>query len=139
MKRVIIVKNVLKKTHTDRIVIIFVVFFLICALILFLVEPGIDSYWQALWYSYSVFSTAGFGDVVAVTVIGRIISVIITLATIMVVAVVTGVVVACYNEIISMQYKASKAEILGKLENLENLSKEELRDISERIKTITSK
>ena len=55
---------------------------------------------------------------------------------ILIVALVTGVVVAFYNDVVSMEYKASKAEVLDKLENLENLTKEELAELSERIRKI---
>lgn len=136
LKRLRILKQVLKRTKADRILAVFVVFFLCAALIICMVEPGIANYRESLWYCYSVFSTVGFGDEVAVTMIGRTVSVLITLMSILVIALVTGVIVAFYNDVMSMRYKASKAEILDKLERLPELSKEELRDISERVKKI---
>ena len=136
MKQIKLLKAVLKRTYADRLILGFVVFFLTDALIILLVEPGVTNYWDAIWYSYAVFSTAGFGDLVAVTVLGRILSILLTIYTILIVAIVTGVVVAFYNDTVSMKYKASKAEILDKLEHLEDLSKEELADISERIRKI---
>ncbi|MBP7479734.1 MAG: two pore domain potassium channel family protein [Spirochaetaceae bacterium] len=96
----------------------------------------INNYRDALWYCYAVFSTAGFGDLVAVTVIGRILSILLTVYTILIVAIVTGVVVAFYNEVVSIQYKASKAEVIDKLENLEKLTTEELAELSEKIRKI---
>ena len=137
MKKLKVLRMVLKKTHADSLIIGFVVFFLIDALLILLVEPQITTYGQAIWYCYSVFSTVGFGDFIATTVIGRILSIILTLYTLLVVALVTGVIVAFYNDIVAMKYKASKAEILDKLEHLEDLSKEELAEISERIRHIT--
>ena len=137
MKKLKILRMVLKRTHADSLIIGFVVFFLIDALLIMLVEPQITTYGQAIWYCYSVFSTVGFGDLIASTVIGRILSIILTIYTLLVVALVTGVIVAFYNDIVAMKYKASKAEILDKLEHLENLSKEELAEISERIRNIT--
>ena len=139
MKRIKVLKNVLKKTHADRLILFFVIAYLIIAFLILLIEPGVKTYGEALWYCYSVFSTAGFGDVIAVTTLGRILSLILTLLTTLVVALVTGVIVAFYTDIVAMQYKASKAEVLDKLENLEDLSKEELRDLSERIRKISSK
>ena len=136
MKRLRVLKNVLKRTKADQIIYGFVVFFLIEALIVLLVEPGITNYWDAIWYLYSVFSTAGFGDLVAVTVIGRILSIFLTIYTTLVVAVVTGVIVAFYNDLVAMKYKASKAEILDKLEHLDQLSKEELTEISKKIREL---
>ena len=136
MKRLKILRGILKRTHADSLIKGFIVFFLLDALLVWIVEPGITSYGDALWYLYAVFSTAGFGDFVAVTCIGRVLSALLTVYTILIVAIVTGVIVAFYNDVVSMQYKASKAEILDKLENLEDLSKEELADISQRIRKI---
>lgn len=137
MKRFQIFKNVLKKTHTDRIIVIFLIMFLIISLLILIIEPEIKTYGDAIWYCYSVFSTAGFGDVVVTTTLGRILSIILTISTIFVVAIVTGVVVAFYNEIISVQYRISKAEVQSKLEHLEDLSKEELKELSEQIRKIS--
>ena len=136
MKRLRILKGVLKRTHADRLISGFVVFFLLDAFLIMLVEPGITNYRDAIWYCYAVFSTAGFGDLVAVTVPGRILSIFLTVYTILIVALVTGVVVAFYNDVVSMEYKASKAEVLDKLEKLEKLSKEELSELSEKIRKI---
>ncbi len=126
----------LVETRADRIIYGFLAFFLISAFIVWLAEPGIKTYWDSIWYMYSVFSTAGFGDLVAVTVIGRILSIVLSVYTILVVAVVTGVIVAFYNDLVSVRYKASKAEIQDKLEHLEDLSKEELADLSRKIRTL---
>ena len=136
MKRLRILKGVLKRTHADRLISGFVVFFLLDAFLIMLVEPGITNYRDAIWYCYAVFSTAGFGDLVAVTVPGRILSILLTVYTILIVALVTGVVVAFYTDVVSMEYKASKAEVLDKLERLETLSKEELSELSEKIRKI---
>lgn len=136
MKKLKILKMVLKRTKTDKIIISFVIFYLIDAFLIMLIEPGIRTYGDALWYCYSVFSTVGFGDLTVTTTIGKLLSVCMTLLTLLIVALVTGVVVAFYVDVVSMQYKASKAEIVDKLERLDELSKEELRDISERIKKL---
>lgn len=138
MKKIRILLNVLKKTNTDKLIVTFVIIFLISALLIQVVEPRVQSYGDALWYCYSVFSTAGFGDFVAETVLGRIISVVLTILTILVVALVTGVIVSFYNEVVSMQYKASRAEVIDRLEHLEDLSREELKELSERIRKISS-
>ncbi len=138
MKRIKVLRNVLVRTHADRLIAAFVVVFLIVALLILLVEPEVHTYGQALWFCYSVFSTCGFGDVVTITPLGRILSVVLTLLTTLVVGLVTGVIVAFYTDIVSMQYKASKAEIVDKLGHLEDLSKEELAELSERIRKISS-
>lgn len=137
MKKLRILKRVLRETRADRIIYGFIAFFLVEALIILLVEPNITTYWDAIWYLYAVFSTAGFGDLVAVTVLGRILSILLTIYTTLVIAVVTGVIVAFYNDLVSMRYKASKAELMSKLEHLEDLPREELAEISEKIRKLS--
>ena len=136
MRSLRLLRGVLKRTYADRLIAGFAVFFLLDAFLIMLVEPGITNYRDAVWYCYAVFSTAGFGDFVVVTVPGRILSMLLTIYTILIVAIVTGVIVAFYNDIVSMKYKASKAEVLDKLEHLETLSKEELSELSDKIRRI---
>ena len=61
-------------------------------------EENIESFPEALWYCFAVVTTIGFGDFVAVTPIGRILTVILGLYGIVVVAVITSIVVNFYNE-----------------------------------------
>ena len=64
MKKLHTLKTVLKATRADKIIFGFVMFVLIAALVIWLVEPNIPHYLDALWYCYTVFSTVGFGDFV---------------------------------------------------------------------------
>ena len=136
-KRVRILARVLKETNADRLILSFIFFLFIIAFLIMLVEPGINTYGDALWYCYAVFSTCGFGDFAAATPIGRILSILITISGIFVVALVTGVVVAFFNEVVAMKYKASKAEILDQLSHLDTLSKEELEALSKKVRSLT--
>lgn len=136
MKKLRLLKGVLKRTKANQIIISYLLFFFADALILWLIEPSIETYGDSLWYCFTVFSTIGFGDIIATTFIGRILTVFLSVLTIFVVAIVTGVVVAFNNDVVSMQYKASKAAALDKLENLDKLSKEELQSLSSKIKNI---
>ena len=128
-----VLKNVLKNTHTDKIIAIYLIFVLICAALIWLLDPGINRFADALWYCYSVLSTAGFGDIVATGFLPKILSVLVTVYTIFVVAIVTGVVVNYYNQIAQLRNKETLAAFMDKLEHLPELSKEELEDLSERV------
>ena len=132
MKKLRILRSVLKKTKADKIILSFVIFLFISAFIILLVEPDITRYGDALWYCYAVFSTIGFGDIVATTLVGRIISALITVYALFQVAVVTGVVVSFYNGCVEAQFKESKEAFLDKLQRLDELSKEELEEIAKK-------
>ena len=134
MKRLRVLRNILVRTKTDKILIAYVVFVLLSALLIVLVDPAITSYADALWYCYAVISTAGFGDVVATTFVSKILSLLVTMFSTIVIAIVTGVVVNFYTQIIEMQQKETITAFMDKLEHLENMSKEELKEISAKVK-----
>lgn len=136
MKKLKLLWMILKRTKATQILSGYIVFLFVSAAIIQLVEPDINRYGDALWYCYAVLSTAGFGDIVAITFIGKLVSVLLTIYTIFVVAIVTGVVVNYYGQIVEMQRRETAMMFLDKLERLPELSKEELEDISKRVKKI---
>ena len=62
------------------------------------IEPGIESFPDALWYCFAVVTTIGFGDLTATTGVGRILTVMLGLYGLIVVAVITSIIVNFYNE-----------------------------------------
>ena len=108
MKRIKVLGSVLKRTRADKIIIGFIVFIFAIAAVIQLVEPDINRYGDALWYCYAVISTAGFGDVVAVTFIGKMCSVLLTIYSLFVVAIATGVVVNFYTQMVEFQRRAGE-------------------------------
>ena len=53
---------------------------------------------DALWYTFAVVTTIGFGDFTATTLVGRVLTVILGIYGIVVVAVITSIIVNFYNE-----------------------------------------
>lgn len=68
------------------------------ALVLLTVEETFTNFGDALWYCFAVVTTIGFGDLVATTLIGRLITVLLGVYGIIAVAVITSIVVNFYNE-----------------------------------------
>lgn len=75
------------------------------------VEPAISNFPDALWYSFAVVTTIGFGDIVAETGIGRILTVMLGLYGLVVVAVITSIIVNFYNETMGKQDAKELKEI----------------------------
>lgn len=136
MRRLKVLVGILKRTRADKILVGFIVFLFAVAAVIELAEPDINRYGDALWYCYAVISTAGFGDVVAVTFIGKICSVLLTVYAIFVTAIVTGVVVNFYTQMVEMQRKETIAMFMDQLERLPELSREELESISQKVRKL---
>ena len=81
------------------------------SLVFMLYEDGINNFPDALWYSFAVVTTIGFGDFTAVTPIGRILTVFLGAYGIVVVAVITSIIVNFYNETAGKQDAAEMKEI----------------------------
>lgn len=98
MRKLKIFNLVMKRTKAYKVLSGLVLFVLAAALIIMLVEPEINTYFDALWYCYAVISTIGFGDIIVTSVIAKVLSVLLTVYSLFVLAIATGVVVSFYNQ-----------------------------------------
>lgn len=131
--------RILKRTGLFHMFIGFVICWLAAAFVLFLWEPQVTSYAEGLWFCFVAFSTIGFGDITAVTPIGRIVVIFITIYAMVVLAMIPGVVVSYYTEYLKIKEKETISTFLEKLEQLPELSHDELVEISEKVKRFNSK
>lgn len=136
MRKLRILLVILKRTKADKILFGLIAFLFIAAFAIFVSEPEITRYSDALWYCYSVVSTIGFGDITVTTFVAKAFSVLLSVYAIFVIAIVTGVVVSFYNQTVQSQRDDSVSMFVDKLERLPELSKEELEEISEKIKKL---
>ena len=134
LKRLKLLWRVLKDTGEYKTLLGFVVFFFVDSAFIWILDPEVNSYNDALWYCYAVFSTIGFGDVVVGGLVAKLLSVLLTIYSIIAIAIITGVVVHYYTQMAAIRNKETLSAIMDKLENLSELSKEELKDISKRVK-----
>lgn len=91
--------NILIKTHTIDIIICLFAFMVAFSFILPRIEPSIENFEDSIWYCFTVVTTIGFGDKVAITPAGRLLTVILGIYGIVVVAILTSVIVNFYNEV----------------------------------------
>lgn len=133
MKKLKLLWQICKTTDADKIVLGFVAFVLFSALIFTLVEPGINCYGDGIWYAFAVFTTIGFGDMVAVTLTGRILTILMGLYGILIVALIPGIIVNYYIEVSKIKANSSVSAFLDQMERLPELSHEDLEKISEAV------
>ena len=123
-----------KIVGADKIMLVYIIWFFIAAIPIWLIEPNINSYGDSLWFCFASATSIGYGDIAAETLIGRIIAVILTVYSVAVIAIFTAVVVGYFNEMAKARANESLHQFTDDLEHLPELSKEELEDLSKRIK-----
>lgn len=131
--------KVLKRTGTLKIFTGFLLFLCLAAALLALVDPGIETFGDGLWYCFVAATTIGFGDLCVATGIGRIITALVSAYGILMTAMVPGVVVSYYMEYLKIREKETISVFLEQLERLPELSPEELEQLSERVRKFERK
>lgn len=101
-----------------------------------IVEPNIKTPIDSVWYCFSVATTIGFGDITAVTILGRAMSIFLSICSILIIAVVPGIITSYYIESTKLKEQESIAKFLDDLEHLPELSKEDLQSLSEKVKSL---
>lgn len=90
--------NVIVRTFALEVLLGLAALIIVASLILMNIEPSMSRFGDSLWYCFAVVTTIGFGDLVPVTPIGRVVSVFLGIYGIIVFAVLTSIIVNFYNE-----------------------------------------
>lgn len=126
--------DVLRQAGFARITSLFLIFYLLCSTAVWLSEPTTLTFGDGLWFSFETVSTIGFGDIPAATPVARAITVVLSVISIFYIAMLTGVAVNYCNTLIKMRQKDTMARFMDDLEHLEDLDRDELADLSRRVR-----
>ena len=98
--RLDLLRNIVQQTYAAEIIFGLLLLIASFSFVLLYTDPESfgDKYTNALWYCFAVVTTIGFGDMTAVSTIGRILSVILGVYGIIVVALITSIIVNFYGE-----------------------------------------
>ena len=96
--RLNLILKIIHRSFVGEILFGLVTLIVVFSFVFYITDSAFDSYGRALWYCFAVFTTIGFGDVVATTILTRILSVVLGLYGIVVTAVITSVIVNFYME-----------------------------------------
>ena len=131
--------NAFRTAGADKIISGYLLWFFIAALPIWVWEPYINSYGDSLWFCFASATTIGYGDYHAVTIVGRIITVILSVYSVAVIAIFTAVVTSFFTDLARSRKEESTRKFMDELEHLPELSKEELEDLSRRVKEFNRK
>lgn len=136
MKKLRLLWKVIRRLNFDRMLYGFIGWYAAASVLILIVEPGITRLGDAFWYMFVACTSIGFGDVISITFIGRMLTVITTIYEIVIVAMFSGVVVSYYLEVVHRRENETIAMYLDKLEHATELSPEDLREIQDKVKTL---
>lgn len=131
MRKFRTLNNIIKGSGITPILLSLLSIMLIGALLLLIVEPEITTYGDALWLCFITVTTIGYGDFYAVTTIGRLISAVLAMYGIILIALITGISVNYFGEVRKLASNTEVKKLVDGMKNLENLSKEEIKEIEE--------
>lgn len=128
------VMRVLKSAGLGWATLAFVAVFLVCSALIALFDPQIAGSGNVLWYCFQAVTTIGYGDVVPTSGLARAITVVLSIISIFYIAAITGAVVSVCNEMLRARRNESVAAFQHKLEHLDELSPEELAELSRKVR-----
>ena len=137
VNRVRLFWTIVRRYHFEKILILFAISFFVVAAIIRIVEPAIETYGNACWFTFAACTTIGFGDIVVVTFIGRILTVFITIFEVVLVTLLSGVIVSHYLEVVQIRERETATIFLDKLTRLSTLNHEELVRLENKVKKFT--
>ena len=93
-----VLRKIIRKTYASEIILGLLLLICAVAYVLKFIEPNIPTFEDGLWYGFAIVTTIGFGDFAAVTMVGRLLSVVLGIYGIVVVALITSIIVNFYGE-----------------------------------------
>lgn len=139
MKKMKLLHKIMLGTKMYQMAGSFLIFFIVIALIIWAVDPSIETFGDSMWYCFVASTTIGFGDVVPSTAVAKVLTVLLSLYAIVVIAFIPGVLVSYFTEYGKMKANKSMVAFLDRLERVDKLSQEELHELAEQVRAFREK
>ncbi len=133
MKNIELFSLIFRQTHMARFLWGFVFFYLISCTLIWILDPSIDTFWNALWFGFMIVTTIGFGDFTVTFWASRIIAALLGTYGILLSGFICGVGATYLFEKVRMGREETVSEMVWQLEHLDSLSDEQIKSLKNRI------
>lgn len=120
----------IKKTHGDKLLLGFVIFYFVDCWIIMQWDSSLDNYGDALWMGFSVATTIGLGDYTVTTPLARFFTILLGVYGCVMEAYIPGLIASYYLQNLSKRRDAIVRKHLKDLRNLNGMSQQEKRNLS---------
>ncbi len=138
-RQISLLNSRLRMVHFYEILGTYLVVYFVFSMLIWYFDPNIRNVSDALWFTFASVTTIGYGDLVADGVAARILTVILTIYTMAVLAIFTGMIAGFFMDIVNLKARESASRFLRDLQRLPEMSHEELVELSERAKKFAKK
>lgn len=136
MREISLFALIMRQTRMKRFLLSFAAAFLICTLLIWLTDPDMSSWWDAIWYGFMLVTTTGFGDLTVTSLPARLISVFLGLYGILVTGFICGVGASWLYEKVREGHDESIARMIDQLEHLDQLSDRQIRHLQKKARRV---
>lgn len=137
MFRLKIIRSVFRQTGLGAATSGVLAVYLACATVIYASEPDAITFGDSLWLCFQTMATIGFGDVPAAVPLARAVLVVLSLVSVLYLAVLTGSFASYCTNIMQSRAKNTVVRMAAQLEHLEDLSRDELVELSRQARDIS--
>ncbi|ALS78320.1 potassium channel family protein [Planococcus sp. ANT_H30] len=120
------VYKLLRTNGLDKVLIISMVLLFLIPIPIVLLEPSINTFGDALWWAVVTTTTVGYGDISPETPIGRVLAVVLMLVGIGIIGTLTSAITSFFSNKNEVNHDKQILGIIQSIEEIENLTKEDI-------------
>lgn len=129
MKNFDLFKVIFRQTKMKSFLISFAIAYFVCCFLIWMFDPDIQTYGDALWFGFMIVTTIGFGDITVSTLPARIVTYILGLYGVLAIGFICGAGASWLYEVVKNGKNESVSAMIWKLEHLDSLDEEQIQKL----------
>lgn len=125
---------IIKRVHGDKILYGFLSFFVLGSFLLWILDPDLHSWMDAIWLAYNIVTSIGLGDYTVTTFGARIVAILLGIYGAIITAFIPGMIASYYMEKVSFLRDETIEQYYDQLSHLSSMSQDQLRELSRKIR-----